>query len=98
MNTEGAMGRSKTKYVVNPDTSQGGASSPFSFLSSTVLILTSFLLYLLDQGTDALTALLYFLDVSDVFFIQINIISYTVLIDSCQVAVSYGFVYFSADN
>ena len=61
------MGRSKTKYVVNPDTPDSGqerASSPLSFLSSTVLILTSFVLYLLDQGTDALTALLYFLDVS----------------------------------
>ena len=61
------MGRSQTKYVVNPDTpdiAQERAPSPLSFLSSTVLILTSFVLYLLDQGTDALTALLYFLDVS----------------------------------
>ena len=57
------MGRSQTKYVVNPDSAQ--ERSPLSFLSSTVLILTSFSLYLLDQGTDALTALLYFLDVSD---------------------------------
>ena len=56
------MGRSQTKYVVNPDSAQ--ERSPLSFLSSTVLILTSFSLYLLDQGTDALTALLYFLDVS----------------------------------
>jgi len=31
-------------------------------LSSTILILSSFTLYLLDQGTDALTSLLYFLD------------------------------------
>ena len=57
------MGRSQTKYVVNPDSGQ--ERSPLSFLSSTVLILTSFSLYLLDQGTDALTALLYFLDVSN---------------------------------
>ena len=35
-----------------------------AYLTQTVLLTVSFLLYLLDQGTDALTSLLYFLDVS----------------------------------
>ena len=34
-----------------------------AYLTQTVLLIVSFLLYLLDQGTDALTSLLYFLDV-----------------------------------
>ena len=34
-----------------------------AYLTHTVLLIVSFLLYLLDQGTDALTSLLYFLDV-----------------------------------
>ena len=36
-----------------------------AYLTQTVLLIVSFLLYLLDQGTDALTSLLYFLDVRD---------------------------------
>ena len=33
------------------------------YLTGTVVLTVSFILYLLDQGTDALTSLLYFLDV-----------------------------------
>ena len=56
------MGRS-SKYVVTPRAG-GGDQLPLPWLVSTLLLLTSFTLYLLDQATDALTALLYFLDVS----------------------------------
>ena len=56
------MGRS-SKYVVTPGASDGD-QVPLPWLVSTLLLLTSFTLYLLDQATDALTALLYFLDVS----------------------------------
>ena len=55
------MGRS-SKYVVTP--AAGEDQVPLPWLVSTLLLLTSFTLYLLDQATDALTALLYFLDVS----------------------------------
>ena len=56
------MGRS-SKYVVTPGAGDGD-QVPLPWLVSTLLLLTSFTLYLLDQATDALTALLYFLDVS----------------------------------
>ena len=57
------MGRS-SKYVVTPGGGGDGDQVPLPWLVSTLLLLTSFTLYLLDQATDALTALLYFLDVS----------------------------------
>ena len=56
------MGRS-SKYVVTPGAGEED-QVPLPWLVSTLLLLTSFTLYLLDQATDALTALLYFLDVS----------------------------------
>ena len=57
------MGRS-SKYVVTQGAGEDGDQVPLPWLVSTLLLLTSFTLYLLDQATDALTALLYFLDVS----------------------------------
>ena len=60
--THGDMGRS-SKYVVTPGAGEED-QVPLPWLVSTLLLLTSFTLYLLDQATDALTALLYFLDVS----------------------------------
>ena len=44
----------------------------------TAWIIFSFLLYMLDQGTDALTALLFFLDVSFEIFSMIFIICLTI--------------------
>ena len=71
------MGRS-SKYVVTPGAASDGDQVPLPWLVSTLLLLTSFTLYLLDQATDALTALLYFLDVS------LKCVGYLFYLLSCQ--------------